>query len=541
MREFDFDILKILVAQQRGKFYAIGAKCTYMDMALVGGSLGNKRVRCPLCGSCFSFMTGDVEDFPALNPLPCYKVDVEDGMVYVSIQQRDLMYSSRYSRLVIPTPSYKTDETFVVIGGGPAAAMCLEYLRRFGFTGRLLAFMKDAELPYDRTRLNDNLAVDVNTILLRNQEFYDQMRAEVFLSTSVVHMSAKDKTLVRSDGGVTSFDKVFIATGCEAKRLSQDVPGAMDAIGMFYLRTPSDANAIHAALNEDIDLVVVGSSYLAMEMADSCLPHVNSLTMISRSVYPFHKVFGQVLGRRILNFYKDKGIIMRTSVKVVKVEMNPDTLAMTGIILSDDSIIRTQMVIVCVGDTFATRFLKGSGVEMTPEGAVPVDQYLTTNIPYVYAGGDIAYAPLHPYFNTTTTGSHYQIAQVHGKTAASNMLGKPEPLKTIPFINVSLGEINLQYAGWIKNVDNVEIIGSLNEMKFAAYYMVGDKATGIVTCRLPGLASKFAESIHMEKYVQRHALHDHAWSQHLFTCDVHDRDMDYDLDLDKLREMGLVF
>lgn len=64
---------------------------------------------------------------------------------------------------------------------------------------------------------------------------------------------------------------------------------------------------------------------------------------------------------------------------------------------------------------------------------------------------------------------------------------------------------------------------------------------GIVTCRLPGLASKFAESIHMEKYVQRHALHDHAWSQHLFTCDVHDRDMDYDLDLDKLREMGLVF
>ncbi|XP_026681475.1 apoptosis-inducing factor 3-like [Diaphorina citri] len=330
-------------------------------------------------------MTGDIEDFPALNPLPCYKVDVEDGMVYVSIQQRDLMYSSRYSRLIIPTPSYKTDETFVVIGGGPAAAICLEYLRRFGFTGRLLAFMKDAELPYDRTRLNDNLAVDVNTILLRNQEFYDQMRAEVFLSTSVVHMSAKDKTLVRSDGGVTSFDKVFIATGCEAKRLSQDVPGAMDAIG-----------------------------------------------------------------------------------------------------------------------------------------------------------GDIAYAPLHPYFNTTTTGSHYQIAQVHGKTAASNMLGKPEPLKTIPFINVSLGEINLQYAGWIKNVDNVEIIGSLNEMKFAAYYMVGDKATGIVTCRLPGLASKFAESIHMEKYVQRHALHDHAWSQHLFTCDVHDRDMDYDLDLDKLREMGLV-
>ena len=75
---------KVLVVKQNGEFNAVGTKCTHYGAPLVSGALGDGRVRCPWHGACFNLKTGDIEDFPGFDSLPCYQVTVsEKGEVKV--------------------------------------------------------------------------------------------------------------------------------------------------------------------------------------------------------------------------------------------------------------------------------------------------------------------------------------------------------------------------------------------------------------------------------------------------------------------------
>ena len=65
---------KILLIKQQGELHAIGTKCTHYGALLHTGALGEGRVRCPWHGACFNIKTGDIEDYPGLDSLPCYKV-----------------------------------------------------------------------------------------------------------------------------------------------------------------------------------------------------------------------------------------------------------------------------------------------------------------------------------------------------------------------------------------------------------------------------------------------------------------------------------
>lgn len=65
---------KILLVKQKGELHAIGTKCTHYGALLHTGALAEGRVRCPWHGACFNIKTGDIEDYPGLDSLPCYKV-----------------------------------------------------------------------------------------------------------------------------------------------------------------------------------------------------------------------------------------------------------------------------------------------------------------------------------------------------------------------------------------------------------------------------------------------------------------------------------
>lgn len=65
---------KVLLIKQKGKLHAVGTKCTHYGVLLNTGALGDGRIRCPWHGACFNIETGDIEDYPGLDSLPCYQV-----------------------------------------------------------------------------------------------------------------------------------------------------------------------------------------------------------------------------------------------------------------------------------------------------------------------------------------------------------------------------------------------------------------------------------------------------------------------------------
>jgi nitrite reductase/ring-hydroxylating ferredoxin subunit len=76
---------QILLAKVGATFFAIGNVCTHNGCRLSGGKLEGENVRCPCHGSGFSLKTGEVVHGPAKNPVPAYRVTIENGELVIDM------------------------------------------------------------------------------------------------------------------------------------------------------------------------------------------------------------------------------------------------------------------------------------------------------------------------------------------------------------------------------------------------------------------------------------------------------------------------
>lgn len=101
--------------------------------------------------------------------------------------------------------------------------------------------------------------------------------------------------------------------------------------------------------------------------------------------------------------------------------------------LTDGVVLKADVCVMGVGSRLCTTFLEDSGVALMDNGAVEVDEYMRTNVDGVYAGGDIAHAPVWARGNQKSTIGHYPLAHYHGRIAALNMVGKKTEAKAVPY------------------------------------------------------------------------------------------------------------
>ncbi|XP_006795598.1 apoptosis-inducing factor 3-like, partial [Neolamprologus brichardi] len=74
MKEVTVGDQKVLLVRSEGQYSAVGGTCSHYGAPLIKGTLVGDRVRCPFHGACFNVRNGDIEDYPGLDSLPCYKV-----------------------------------------------------------------------------------------------------------------------------------------------------------------------------------------------------------------------------------------------------------------------------------------------------------------------------------------------------------------------------------------------------------------------------------------------------------------------------------
>lgn len=178
----------LLVKDMKGEVTAIGTKCSHYGAPLIKGALGDGRVRCPWHGACFNTKTGtlikfiyncaphflqnsgDIEDFPGLDGIPCYEVRDVSGKLVVRARRKDMEANKRTCTMVAKESS--NQKTAVVIGGGGAGASCAETLRQQGFTGHVILVSQEKHLPYDRPKLSKALDAEAGNLALRKEDFY---------------------------------------------------------------------------------------------------------------------------------------------------------------------------------------------------------------------------------------------------------------------------------------------------------------------------------------------------------------------------------
>ncbi|XP_017478473.1 PREDICTED: apoptosis-inducing factor 3 isoform X4 [Rhagoletis zephyria] len=498
MKQFNFDAnTPVLVVKQDGQISAIGNKCTHYGAPLHTGALGQGRIRCPWHGAAFCTRTGDIEDFPGLDSLPCFMVRVEnDGKVKLRAKRADLEKNKRLKNMVKRDKANK--QCIVVIGGGPAGATCVETLRQEGFTGRIVMLCREEILPYDRIKVSKTLGIAAETIQYRDADFYAQYDIEALLGVEATKVDTTDKKVHCSNGDEIKYDQLFIATGLRAKR-----PPAKgtDLKNVFTLRELSDGKAIVDAVTPETNLVCVGGSFIAMEVAAALVSKVKSVTVLYSGEYPF-PYFGEAVGELFYRLYREKGITMKSQSRLSELYGN-DEGAVTEVGLIDGSKVPCDVVVLGTGSSFNTDFLKGSGIKVNADGSIDTDMHLMTNVIDVYVGGDIANAPIMANANQRGAVGHIQLAQYHGRVAALNITGTIEDLRAVPFFFTMIFGKGIRYAGH-GNFSDTLIKGDLNGFKFVVYYLdAHGNVIAVATIGHDPVVSQYAELLSQGKRLHR--------------------------------------
>ncbi|XP_058454692.1 apoptosis-inducing factor 3 isoform X2 [Malaya genurostris] len=500
MKSFDLGDGKVLVVKQNGKFFAIGNKCSHYGALLNTGALGKGRVRCPWHGACFNIETGDIEDFPGQDSLPCYNVKIEEGKVKVKAKRSELLTCKRTKPMV--TKLRSDDRTFVIIGGGPSGAICAESLRQEGFTGRIVMINKEPCLPYDRVLVSKSMDFELKKKLLRNEMFYTDHEIETILGTEVISLDSFDKKVTLSNGYKIKYDKVFIATGSNARKTP--IEGS-DLKNVCVLRSNEDSKYVNSQLSLDKHVIILGVSFIGLEAAAYCLTKVFKVTVIGRGSIPLKESFGEKIGARIMEMFVEKGVefIMNSGLKRC---IGDDNRNLISAELIDGTVLKADLCIMGIGSTLNTNFLNDSGVKINGNGSIDTNMYLETNVPGIFAGGDIANAPVYCNNNELATIGHYPLAQYHGKIAALNMVGKATGLKAVPYFWTMLFGKGFRYAGYGSPYE-VIIEGDLKQLTFVAFYIdIHEKVIGMASCGRDPIVSQFAEYLFQGKTLHKRDL-----------------------------------
>lgn len=485
MKEVEVEDQKVLLVRTQGQYRAVGGKCSHYGAPLIKGVLLGDRVRCPFHGACFNVKTGDIEEYPGLDSLPSYKVRVEDGKVFVSIDKRTLKLTKRVREMSCRVPGI--NHTILLIGGGPASLVCAETLRQNKYEGRVILATKDALPPFDKPKISKAMNLDCNDVLLRQIEFFQQHDIELWMQKEAVSVDTKEKTVRFNDGTVQHYDQLLISTGCRARPLS--CPGS-HLEGVRLLESYKDAKEIHLS-SVGHRAVIVGASFIGMEVAAYLSDKAAHVAMIGNSEYPFERSLGPEIGKMTKQMLEENNVKFYMNDQIE--EIRGENGKVKQVVLKSGAILEADVVIAGIGVIPNTEFLKGSQVEVNNRSAVVIDKFMRTNVPDVFGAGDVVAFPLRIRGDQRVNIGHWQLAHAHGRAAALNMLQNHTRIDSVPFFwTVLLGK-SVRYAGYGEGYTEIIFKGKVEDRKFLAFYIKDDIVVAAASLMFDPAVSRLAD------------------------------------------------
>lgn len=462
MKEVTVDDTKVLLVRTGDEVHAVGAHCTHYGAPLVDGVLHDGRIICPWHHACFHPKSGAVLEPPALDSLPCHRVRLADGEVFVDISDPSTVPGT-------PVVSDGSDSGRVVaiIGGGASGYMAAQTLREAGEAGRIVLITREDRAPYDRPNLSkDYLAgnADPAWMPLRDEAWFEEHDIELQRERTVSRVSAAEHRVEFEDGSSLDYSVALIATGGVPRALN--VPGA-DLQNVFLLRSFDDCEAIIAAAGDGGKAVVIGASFIALEAAASLRERGLDVTVVAPESVPFERIFGKEIGEMLQRRHEANGVAFRLNAGVERFEGgSADNEAVKEVVLADGSRLEADCVVVGVGVVPATKFL--DGVDLDERGGVIVDEHLYAGND-IYAAGDVASFPA-PHTGERIRIEHWRTALQLGKIAAVNIAGGDSRFEDVPFFWTRQHGKSLQYIGHARAWDEVVHDGDVAGGDFIAYY-----------------------------------------------------------------------
>jgi len=470
----------VLLARTGDEFFAVGAHCTHYHGALVDGLVVDDTVRCPLHHACFSLRSGEPLRPPALDPIACWTVERRGETVFV---REKLPEPRPVPRAALP----QSPASIIVVGGGGAGLVAADTLRREGYDGPITMISAEDAPPSDRPNLSkDYLAgqAQPDWIPLRSPEYFTEQRVELLLGARVSSIDVSGRALLLESGTRLPFGALLIATGADPVRLP--IPGA-DAPHVHYLRSFADSRAIVDKVQSAGRAVVVGASFIGLEVSASLRTRGIAVDVVAPDEVPLERVMGQEVGRVIQALHQAHGVVFHLGLTVSRVDGR-------SVRLSDGTTLDADIVVMGVGVRPAIALAEKAGLAL--DRGIAVNEYLETSAPGIFAAGDVARWP-DARSGERIRVEHWVVAERQGQVAARNMLGRRERFDAIPFFWSQHYDVTINYVGHAERWDGVRIDGTLESHDCAVTYLQGDRKLAVATI------SRDRESLQAELAMER--------------------------------------
>jgi len=452
---------QVLLVRRGAEVLGVDAACTHYHGPLGEGLVVGDTVRCPWHHARFDLRTGEAVRAPAIAALSCWNVEQRDGRVFVREKR-----AAKAKAKPANQPS-----KIVIVGGGAAGFAAAEMLRREQYQGSIVMLSSDDAAPVDRPNLSkDYLAGNApeEWLPIKPDDFYAENKIDLRLKANVAALDTKARQISLANGESLAYDKLLLATGAEPIRLQ--MPG-MELPHVFTLRTTNDCRAIIARASGAKRAVVLGASFIGLEVAASLRNRGIEVHVAAPEKVPMERVLGPEMGAFVRALHEEHGVIFHLGETATAIDAKKVTFQ-SGRSLEAD------FVVAGVGVRPRIQLAEKAGLQI--DRGVVVNSLLQTSAPDVFAAGDIARWP-DPHSRANIRVEHWVVAETQGQTAARNMLGRGEAYDAVPFFWSQHYDVPINYVGHAEKWDAIEVDGDIKARDCLLRYKSGGRTLAVTS------------------------------------------------------------
>jgi len=368
---------------------------------------------------------------------------------------------------------------YLLIGGGLASANCARWLREEGAEGEVLVVGREPDPPYNRPECSKGYLQGKERraeTFFRGDEWWAEQDIELLKRTSVTALDLEARTAKLSSKEEIEFGQALIATGANVRRLNVD---GCHLEQIHYLRTLGNSDAIRAGVEDAEEVVLIGGSFIACEVAASLTLLGKHSTLVMQEQATLERGFGARVGRFFQELLESHGVTVHGGDELERFE-GEDTVAKVvtrgGLELAADA------VVIGAGVTPDVQLAERAGLEIGERGGVRCSSRLESQVPGVFAAGDICEYESVVHGGAHIRVEHWDVAFNHGKTAALNMLGRDVPHEVVPYFYSVLADWGeLEYVGPAYVWDEEIVRGSFADGAFTNWYLKDGIVKGALT------------------------------------------------------------
>jgi NADPH-dependent 2,4-dienoyl-CoA reductase/sulfur reductase-like enzyme len=306
---------------------------------------------------------------------------------------------------------------YLIVGSGPAGVFAAEAIRTLDQEGSVIMISADdhpARSPVMTTYwMTGHLSQE--RLFFRDPGWADKIGIDFRCGIKAVSLDSRSRKVRLSDGDEILYDRLLIATG--ASPISLPIPG-MNLRGVASIRNQRDAESILQEQSGLREIAIIGGGFVGLKLACHLKERGLQVTVLEKEPWLAARMFDLKASRVVEKRLKACGVRIETGVEVVQVLNQSGWVS--GVEMKDGRFLSCRTVVVAVGVRPNVAFLQGSGVEL--KGGVLVDQRMVTNIPTVFAAGDVTVTK-DSISTDWVNNATWPAATRQGKVAGSNMTG----------------------------------------------------------------------------------------------------------------------